>query len=484
LLVGACYLSTIYGFLRYVSAPDSRIWSVLTIGTCALGMGCKEVMVSAPILVLLYDRAFLTGSFRKAWEHRQGLYLGLAATWLILILMLFGIGGTRGPAAGFGLGVSTYAYALKQAEAIVRYLALSVWPHPLVLDYGTEVIANFWQVAPQLGILLALIVATFAALRWRPRLGFLLFWFFAILAPSSSFVPLVTQTVAEHRMYLPLAPIVILMCVGLQQLIGSRGFHAAAMAAMALLTCSIARNHTLQDELLIWTDNVAKAPANARGHACLGLALADRGRAADAIPHFRRALALDPKSVATEQNLGNAYYAVQEYTKAIEHFRRAITLDPRFASGYSNLGVVLLELGDTSGALEAYREALRIEPTHISAHQNIGRAMMVLGRFAEAVPHYKEVLNLRPETAASHYDLGLALSRAGKMDEAMPHFAAALRLKPAPASYYNYARLLIDMGRIRDAITPLETALQLQPDFPEAQTELTRLRILRLTPAR
>ena len=112
-------------------------------------MASKEVMVSAPLIVLLYDRTFLAGTFRAAWNQRRRLYLGLAGTWLILIALLAGTGGTRGEGAGFGLGVSWWAYALKQCEAIVGYLKLSLWPHPLIIDYGTDVITEPFKVLPE-----------------------------------------------------------------------------------------------------------------------------------------------------------------------------------------------------------------------------------------------------------------------------------------------------------------------------------------------
>ena len=45
-------------------------------------------MVSAPLIVLLYDRVFLASSFRELWQRRRGLYVGLAATWLILAALV------------------------------------------------------------------------------------------------------------------------------------------------------------------------------------------------------------------------------------------------------------------------------------------------------------------------------------------------------------------------------------------------------------
>src|SRR5262249_38465279 len=154
------------------------------------------------------------GSFSSALRVRRGYYVALAATWLVLAALVLRGHGARGDAAGFGRGVSPWNYLLTQADALVLYLDRSLWPHPLVLDYGTSVATSlpgvWWQ---SLGIFLLLIAAVWALTR-RPALGFLGASFFLVLAPSSSIVPLVTQTIAEHRMYLPLAGVIALIIFG------------------------------------------------------------------------------------------------------------------------------------------------------------------------------------------------------------------------------------------------------------------------------
>jgi tetratricopeptide (TPR) repeat protein len=482
LLMGLFYLLTLYCFVRSVSEPAPKRWPALAIGCCALGMASKEVMISAPVMVVLYDRTFVTGSFRAAWQARRALYSGLAATWIILIALLTSTGATRGAAAGFGLGVSAWSYALKQCEAIVTYLRLSFWPHPLVMDYGTELVADPLQVAPHAAVILLSIAGMIAALRYRPALGFVMFWVFAILAPSSSVVPLVAQTMAEHRMYLPLAGVLSLGVVAVHRVAANRIVGLAALAAGAFLVATIARNRTMQDEVALWADTVAKAPTNPRAHGSLGLALLERGDARAAIPHFTRALELDPKSVATEQNLGNAFYRLGDFPAAAMHYRRAVALDPTFASGHNNLGAALQELRDPDGALQSYRTALALDPNHAGAHQNAARALFALQRFEAAAVHYEHVQRLNPTSAHAHYDLGLALARAGNIDRAAQHFAEALRLRPSAVSYLNYARFLADAGRIPDAIANLETALRLEPGLAEARRELERLRELSAPP--
>src|SRR5207249_4582190 len=134
----------------------------------------------------------------SAWQQRRGFYLALAATWLLLAYLVLSSGGTRGTAAGLGLGMSSWSYALKQCEAILLYLKLTVWPHPLVVYYGSGVISRLVEVGWQFTLIVVAAAATLLALWRRPILGFVGIWFFAILAPSSSVVPLVTQTMAEH----------------------------------------------------------------------------------------------------------------------------------------------------------------------------------------------------------------------------------------------------------------------------------------------
>ncbi|MEI6051527.1 MAG: hypothetical protein WCQ44_02395 [Opitutaceae bacterium] len=158
-LGGLFYLVTLYAFARALADPNnvSRGWLLLSVAACLIGMASKEVMVTAPVLVLLYDRTFFSRSFAAAWRERRVFYFALAATWLLLIGLVLQNGGSRGVAAGFGLGLSSWSYLLKQAEGIVHYLRLSAWPHPLVLDYGTAVPASLAEVWWQGGVVLALL---------------------------------------------------------------------------------------------------------------------------------------------------------------------------------------------------------------------------------------------------------------------------------------------------------------------------------------
>ena len=59
-------LLTLYCVIRGDGSPRPSGWYAGAVASCGMGMGCKEVMVVAPLLVLLYDRTFLQGSFAGA----------------------------------------------------------------------------------------------------------------------------------------------------------------------------------------------------------------------------------------------------------------------------------------------------------------------------------------------------------------------------------------------------------------------------------
>src|SRR5439155_6379441 len=126
-----------------------------------------------------------------------------------------------------------------------------VWPHPLVLDYGTDLVTSVAQVVPSALAVLALGAGIIASLSRWPTLGFLGVWFFVILAPTSSVVPLVGQPVAEHRMYLPLAAVVTLAVLGVYAWVGRRSLELFLTAVVVLGLLTSFRNEDYRSEVAI-----------------------------------------------------------------------------------------------------------------------------------------------------------------------------------------------------------------------------------------
>jgi len=514
-LMGLFYLLTLYGFIRGAEADGRprRRWFALSVAACLLGMATKEVMVTAPLIVLLYDRTFVAGSFREAWRRHWGLYVALAATWLPLAGLVAGTGWDRSGSAGLDVGITPWAYWLTQFEAVTRYLWLSVWPHPLVFEYGT-----FWAhlltgVALYAVVVVVLAAATLVAL-WRwPAWGFLGAWFFVILAPTS-LVPGAVQMIVEHRMYLPLAAVTTLATMGIHAAVGRRSWVVLAALALGLGLLAARRNEDYRSVPTIWSDTVAKRPNNERAHNNLGLAWSEMpgrlndaiteyetalrlkpdyagahdnlgvawsklpGRLPDAIAQLEAALRLQPDDADTHINLGNVWSQVPgRLNDAAAQYEEALRLKPDSAEAHNNLGLVWARMpGRLNDAAAQYEEALRLQPDFTEAHNNLGAAWAKLpGRLPDAIAQYEEALRVQPDFAEAHNNLGLAWAKLpGRLNDAIAQFEEALRLQPDYAQAHNnlglaWAKL---PGRLNDAIAQFEEALRLKPDFAQAHYNL------------
>jgi Flp pilus assembly protein TadD len=432
-LAGLCCLLTLLFFVRSADARRPWLWQLASAAACLLGMASKEVMVAAPLLVLLYDRTFVAGSFRAAWRARWRYHLALAATWLPLAWLVVRTGG-RGDSAGFGTAAAVWPYLLTQCAAIIHYLRLTVWPHPLVLDYGDALVRQLAAVWWQALLVGGLLAATGWALVRRPAWGFAGAWFFALLAPSSSFVPIATQTMAEHRMYLALAAPMTLGALALCAGPGRRGRWAGAAVALAFVGLTFARNADYASRLAIWTDTVARRPDNARAHNNLGIELSVAGRHDEAMAHFTEALRQQPDRADARNNLANELLLQGRLPEAIAQFEATLRVKPDDILALGNLGVALLQSGRLAEAAVRYERLLSLDPTDASAQGNLGYILLQAGRAADALPHYRRAAELQPGDAAAEFNLAVALARTGRNAEALAHCEAALRANPELAA--------------------------------------------------
>ena len=514
-LMGLFYLGALYAAIRAMNAAKPLFWQVAAFVVCLTGMATKEVMVTAPLMIFLYDRTFVAGNFRAAWKLRRFFYLSLLATWVLLAWLVIGMGkGGRGESCGFNGTIAWWQYLFTQCYAIVRYLRLSVWPHPLVVDYGT-----YLEKSPAVIVSCGLLVVglgagTVLALWRRPVWGFLGVWFFAILAPSSSVLPVITQTMAERRMYLPLAVIVVLLVVGLHRWL--KGWIMPVGLAMAgvLTLATAARNHDYRSQRSIWEDTVAKWPDEARPHLNLGTALmSDRATIDEAIRQFEQSLRLQPDYSLAFINLGTVLSKCPgREEEAVANFEKGLLLLPNYTKGYVNFGLLLSKLpGREKQAIATLQTALRLQPDSDKAHLAYGSLLVKLpGRRAEGIAELREAIRLNPEATEAHANLGVALVEdAATVAEAVVQLEAARKLKPDSAevlnnlaaayekipgqraeavslyesavkldgmywqAHYNLGMLLFSLpGRRIDAIGQLETATRLKPDYADAHTNL------------
>jgi Flp pilus assembly protein TadD len=469
ILGGWFYLLTLYSVARSAEAEGRPLlaWSGAAVAFCLLGMASKETVATAPLLGLAMDRIFFATSWKRLWQARRRLYGALVCTWIFQVVLIAAASGRKG-SVGFGLSIPWWQYALTQPYFLCRYLLLSLWPHALTFDYGTYLSRTAGEVVPYTAIVLLLSGLTLVALRRSPALGFCGLWFFLILAPTSSVVPVITQTGAEHRMYLPLAGLIALVVVGGYAVLRRFGRDRPgllrvasvlllAIAAAVLCARTVIRNEDYRSELSIWGTVIDEWPLNPRAHYNLGIELAKAGRTPAAIAQFQEALRLQPDHTGAHVSLGNALESVGRIPEAIAEYRTGLRLQPNLAGAHLDLGIALAIAGRLPEAIAEFEEAVRLKPDYPQAHLNWGNALARAGQLPEAIAQFEQVVRLQSDNAEAHLSMGDALASMGRLPEAITQYDEALALEPDLAQ-----------GRVPEAIAELEKALLLPPPPPRS----------------
>lgn len=429
-LMGLFFLATLYAFVRSVQAENrsSRLWQLGAISACVFGTLSKPPMVVAPLAVLLFDRTFVSANAQEALRRRAGFYGMLFGSWALLAWLALRPNESS-QTTGFAaqpLVLTPWEYLVTQLEVIPHYIRLSVAPSALCLDYAWPPAAPGWRLFLSAAVVVAVVV-TAAAMAWRRRrIGFLLAWFLLVLVPTSSFMP-IADCAAEHRLYLALAAVSLLVVLGadcaITRWVARRriptgatrylvGFAAVAVAAtVGMLTRD--RNCDYASEETMWRDVFTKRPQNFRAGSAWTGTLLERGAFADA----ERAGADTVSKVAqTMRNPAThrivAARAAEAYPVLLDQLARAL-------SG----------MGRPQEALEYYREAIRASPSYAIARNNMALALLGLNRADEAKAAIERPADLPGQEAMRQYVLGLIMERLHRDGEAAVAYERAIGLQ-------------------------------------------------------
>jgi len=203
---------------------------------------------------------------------------------------------------------------------------------------------------------------------------------------------------------------------------------------------------------------------------------------AGAIPHFRRALDLEPTMDEAAAYLAWSFYYTGEYAEATRHFRETLLRQPRWEGLYDGLGWSRYRAGRYHIALEAFQEALAIDPGYRDAAVGVAYALFELDRYAEAVPHLERLTRDGEGSALKQPapDLEYVRSRyawsllyVGDFERARAQFVKGIAVRPDWYGLYNgLGWTYLQLGDRSRARQSFQRALQLNPDLADAQEGL------------
>ncbi len=372
---------------------------------------------------------------------------------------------------------------------IARYLRLAFWPSDLVINYGPPVPFSLVDVLPYVALVLGLLLATVAALRKMPLVGFLGVWFFITLSPSSSFVPISTEVAAERRMYLPLMAVVVTLVVASywlskkqQRLPQSLFVVLVIVAAVALGAMTISRNGEHQSWLTLTQTTLERWPTDA-AHGGVGSELARLQRDSEALPHLQLAARTDARG---RYNLGITLYNLKRYDEAIRELDVLVGRYPnREEVPWSRrmMGIAHAQMSRWPEAITQLRMALSMAPQDaearrilVDAYNRYGIEFAEAQKFEEAIVQFRRGLALDENNSSLRYNLATALFDNGELKESFGEAQRTVALDPSNADGYNLlGKLLAMQGQFKEALMNLQAAVKLRPNDPALRDDLARV---------
>jgi tetratricopeptide (TPR) repeat protein len=333
----------------------------------ALSLLAKEETIALPAFLLLLD---LMEPRRPNIPYFAALaaLAALAAARLFYAIRVTPID----PVAVAVPGISPFHYLLTQTRVLWIYLRLAIAPIGLNLDHDVALSTSLlspWTTLPAT-LALILLAAALIWMAWKKRSKGAL-WalgFFVLISPGSSVV-VQKDLMFEHRTYLPLIALAIALGFLLERL--PRGALTVAMLVLlpAMAIATIARNVVWHDEKSLWTDAASKSPN--KGRPWLGLANIYWNDPAKAQPYLLKGLAVDPANGQLHTGYGIVLLSLDRPDEALAQFQRAIALSRESADRWNNIGAAYFKLNDLDRSLRSFNRALQFDPCNYNARRNL-----------------------------------------------------------------------------------------------------------------
>jgi protein O-mannosyl-transferase len=383
-LSGLFFLLTLRMYVQYTRNTSPLDYS-LALLFFLLGLMCKSMLVTLPLIMLLLDwwplqRFSLEPSVRNSatpgrllLEKLPFLALSAVSSAATLVVQRHAMPSLIHIPMGIRIVNAIVTY--------VRYLFKMLWPVNLAIPYPHP---GYWPFV-HLCLSAALLVwASLLVIRARRRFPFLVtgwFWYLAMLVPVIGLVQVGGQSMADRYTYLPLVGVFILLVWGINEIFLRRPVPMAAAWVLAMLVLIACVARTI-DQLKYWRDGEALfrhaikvTKNNDTAYSNLAAALVAKGEYDEAIFWLRKSPSFSSDDPVAHYNLGNIYVSQNRLDEAVKEFNEALRLQPDFPQAHNNLASVLLMQGHRDAAVQHYKEALRLDPNH----QTSKRQLQLLG---------------------------------------------------------------------------------------------------------
>lgn len=478
-LSGALYLGAAWCYFDFDSSRRRGMYFAAA-GLFGVGLLAKGVIATFPaavLVVLWWKRGTL------AWRRDVLPLVPFFAVAIAMGTLTAWVERRYIGADGAAFVLTSGQRLLIAGRALWFYAGKLLWPADLAFIYPRWDLntSQVGQWAYPVAALIAVAVLLAFVRRSRGPLAACLF-FAGNLFPVLGFLnvyPFLYSYVADHYQYLASVGVIVGVTAwavaagnsGPRAAVAVRVAAVIAVGLLAMATWRQAKQYAGVETL--WQATLAKNPTCFVAHSNLGNYYLQKGDAAAAVRHSRRAIELRPEFAEAHNNLGNALRATGDLDGAKAEYAQALAVRPTFAVGHFNLGAIALERGERDTARREFEAAVRLRPEYVKARTNLASVLLEQGKIDEAGEHLRAALKVRPDDADAHANVGNLLRQQGRAADALQHYERALASDPRNASIrFNRGAVWLDLGRFEAAAADFEAVTRAAPNFAPAQHAL------------
>ena len=443
-------LLTMHAYVSYARRPRPLLYAGALM-LFALGLMAKTVLVTLPLVLLLFDlwplrRVALERDSRwRAALIEKIPFVLLALVAMVLIVQAQQAIGALSPTRAIPWTLRLENVLLSYATYIVKM----VWPVSLAVFYPYPHVIPAWKTVLSTVLFVGLTAVAWRCRRAQPAVTIGWMWYVVTLVPMIGVIQVGSHAMADRFTYVPLTGLFIAMVWACADALAPPWppspsvrsvFPLVAVAAvMACAATARAQVTVWRNSETLWTHALAVTPGNFRAHAGLAAVAAARGDSTLAIAHYRQALGGAPDAAEWHVNLGLVHSDRGEHAEAAASFARALAIRAADPETEHNLAATLVHQRRVDEAITHYQRALNLRPEYALARRNLALAYLMRQDLAAAEREMVEALRLSPGQAQWHYDLAVILLRSNRPGEGASHLRDALRLAPD----HTHARLLL-----------------------------------------
>jgi tetratricopeptide (TPR) repeat protein len=232
-----------------------------------------------------------------------------------------------------------------------------------------------------------------------------------------------------------------------------------------------------------WRQVTQANPRDAAAFASLGLVLSKQGKYNQAIPAYKKAIALDPKLPGVQLNWGLAEFKEAHFEAAIVPLSAALETDPQNLQARTLLGLSYYGAKRFAEAAKYLALAAKSDPTNIELHRVLARSCLSAKEYSCALAEFRQILERDPDSAAAHMLSGEALDGLGRTAEAIPEFAAAAKAAPRePNVNFGLGYLYWKLHKYDEAKAAFESELRIDAAHAQALAYLGDIELKKNSP--